>query len=42
MTAAIPGIMWLSAHKDILFVLSGLLMVLAQAYGGASAMRPVR
>ena len=27
LTAAIPGIMWLSAHKDILFVLSGLLMV---------------
>ena len=26
LTAAIPGIMWLSAHKDILFVLSGVLM----------------
>ena len=25
-TAAIPGIMWLSAHKDILFALSGGLM----------------
>ena len=27
LTAAIPGIMWLSAHKDILFVLSGVLMI---------------
>ena len=27
LTAAIPGIMWLSAHKDILFALSGLLML---------------
>ena len=26
LTSAIPGIMWLSAHKDILFVLSGGLM----------------
>ena len=28
LTSAIPGIMWLSAHKDVLFVLSGLLMPL--------------
>ena len=27
LTAAIPGIIWLSAHKDILFVLSGVLMI---------------
>lgn len=27
LTTAIPGIMWLSARKDILFVLSGLLML---------------
>ena len=26
LTSAIPGIMWLSAHKNILFVLSGGLM----------------
>ena len=29
LTAAIPGIMWLSAHKDILFVLSGGLMAVS-------------
>ena len=29
LTSAIPGIMWLSAHKDVLFVLSGLLMTLS-------------
>ena len=27
LTATIPGIMWLSARKDILFVLSGVLMI---------------
>ena len=26
LTSAIPGIMWLSAHKNVLFLLSGLLM----------------
>ena len=31
LTAEIPGIMWLSAHKDILFVLSGGLMALGHA-----------
>lgn len=29
LTSAIPGIMWLSSHKDVLFVLSGLLMTLS-------------
>ncbi len=29
LTSAIPGIMWLSAHKDVLFVLSGLLMTVS-------------
>ena len=27
LTVALPGIIWLSAHKDILFALSGVLMV---------------
>ncbi|MDG2459698.1 MAG: hypothetical protein P8M73_02355 [Luminiphilus sp.] len=27
LTSAIPGIIWLSTHKDILFLLSGLMMV---------------
>ena len=31
LTTAIPGIMWLSAHKDILFVLSGVLMAAEMA-----------
>ena len=29
LTSAIPGIMWLSAHKDVLFVVSGLLMMIS-------------
>ena len=31
LTSAIPGIMWLSAHKNTLFVLSGVLMVFSTA-----------
>jgi len=31
LTSAIPGIMWLSAHKNMLFVLSGVLMALSTA-----------
>ena len=31
LTAAIPGIMWLSAHKDALFALSGLLMIISSS-----------
>jgi len=29
LTSAIPGIMWLSAHKDVLFILSGLMMAVS-------------
>jgi hypothetical protein len=29
LTSAIPGIMWLSAHKNVLFVLSGALMTVS-------------
>ena len=31
LTSAIPGIMWLSAHKNTLFVLSGVLMAFSTA-----------
>ncbi len=30
-TSAIPGIMWLSAHKNALFALSGVLMLVSTA-----------
>ena len=29
LTSAIPGIMWLSAHKDVLFLVSGLLLMIS-------------